>query len=133
MARGPCRSLLSTTAADYRATSHVTTAPVTSFRTLTTSPRQQRPLGFMTSHRQVPAFTAALMATTASEPPALFAGAETRQVLWVGKGRGRADVSPFFAWLRFFNLVAHGLFQLNVIGPGRGLPGGLKPSTRHPT
>jgi len=29
----------------------------------------------------------------------VFADAETRQVLWVGKGRNRADVSPFFEWL----------------------------------
>jgi hypothetical protein len=50
-------------------------APAIPFRTLITSPRQQRPLGFVTSHRQVPAFTAALMATTASELPVLTTSA----------------------------------------------------------
>ena len=29
----------------------------------------------------------------------VFADAETRQVLWVGKGRSRAEIRPFFEWL----------------------------------
>lgn len=29
----------------------------------------------------------------------VFADAETRQVLWVGKGRNQADIRPFFEWL----------------------------------
>ena len=29
----------------------------------------------------------------------VFTDPETRQVLWVGKGRGKADIRPFFEWL----------------------------------
>ena len=73
---------LSTWAEDYVLTSRVPAAPVTSFRTLITSPRQQRPLGFMTSHRQVPAFTAALMATTASDLPVLATSSRRLSMVW---------------------------------------------------
>ena len=31
----------------------------------------------------------------------VFADAETRQLLWVGKGRGKADIRPFFVLANF--------------------------------
>ena len=61
---------MSTMAAEQTET-YSRAAPAIPFKALTTSPKQQRPLGFVTSQRQAPAMIAAWMAPKAAGLPVL--------------------------------------------------------------